>query len=198
MSKHLLLEGPSGTGKTTLLLKALGPLRQRAAGFVTQRMVDEKSRTRGFCLTRAKAAKTALIPFREDQPGIFLRDGSKMPDNRVFRDTGVELLHKQECDLFYVLDEIGGVELQEPLFYSALTELFLKNIPCIGVLKSELNFKHLAVNLAFPNESILQYRIFRERLQQNPNVEIVGVDKQNLPETEKKVKNFMKQIEVKM
>ncbi len=196
--RHLLLEGPSGVGKTTLLLNRLGSLRKEAGGFVTQRMEDEAGVTRGFCLTAAKSADTSHIPYREDRPGVFLKCGEKVPAGKVFLSTGMELLKNAEDCPFILLDEIGGVELLEPVFFFRLTELFSKNTPCIGVLKSTKNCAMLKQNIALMPDCFEQKcREFRTLLQDHPQVEIVRMERRDSTETVRKIDEFIKQIGVK-
>jgi Predicted nucleotide kinase len=196
--RHLLLEGPSGVGKTTLLLNRLGLLRREAGGFVTQRMEDEAGVTCGFCLTAAKSADTSRIPYREERPGIFLKCGVEVPARKVFLGIGMELLKNAESCPFILLDEIGGVELLEPAFFSRLTELFSKNTPCIGVLKSTKNCAMMKRNIALMPDCFEQKcREFRTFLQNNPQVEIVRVERRDSPEAVHKIDEFIRRIGVK-
>ena len=196
--RHLLLEGPSGVGKTTLLLNRLGFLCKEAGGFVTQRMVDEAGVTRGFCLTAAKSADTSHIPYREDQPGVFLKCGAEIPAEKVFLSTGMELLKNAEDCPFILLDEIGGMELLEPVFFFRLIELFSKNTPCIGVLKSTQNCAMMKQNIVLMPDCFEQKcREFRAYLQNNSQVEFVRMERRDSLEVLNKINEFIKRIGVK-
>lgn len=50
MPKHLFIEGPSGIGKTTLLLNELGSLRHRVGGFVSfcPKLVEARGLSQSF------------------------------------------------------------------------------------------------------------------------------------------------------
>lgn len=198
MSTHLLIEGPSGVGKSTLILNRLGALRQRAGGFVTQRMVDETGETRGFCLTQAKKADTVNIPYQKDRPGTFIRCETKLDSGGVFLSTGMELLKNTRDYPFILVDEIGGVELLEPIFFSRLTELFEKEIPCIGVLKSRQNCEQIMVNMNMPDLFIRKCGEFRRILQNNPEVEIVRMNRRNIPEITCRIDEFAARAEVRI
>ena len=49
----LLLEGPSGVGKSTLIYQYANGSEKVAGGFCCQRLRDEQGDTRAFCLSNA-------------------------------------------------------------------------------------------------------------------------------------------------
>lgn len=193
MSVHLLIEGPSGIGKTTLLLKKLGPLREMAGGFITQRMIDGEGGTRGFCLTAARAAESAAVPFIENQPDVFIDRASGTYLSGLFLSKGIELIRNPADCPFRITDEIGGVELLEPTFFSALVELFSKNTPCIGVLKSHPNSAHL-VSVIGSDTYGRKYAAFRENLLANPKVKIVSMNRRDEPEAVLEIDKFINTV----
>lgn len=192
---HLLLEGPSGIGKTTLILNKLGPLRQKAGGFVTRRMVDDTGASRGFCLTRANSAAGAFIPFNKNHPGIFIDHTSGTHSEAIFLEKGIGLLQNIEGYPYLITDEIGGVELLEPDFFLLLTELFSKNIPCIGVLKSRENSRHLVSAIGSDVYS-QRYAEFRKILRANSKVDIVFMKQRDEPKVVRKIDEFIQNIGV--
>ena len=171
-------------------------MRQSAGGFVTQRMVDVSGTTCGFCLTQAKLADTALIPYQRNRPGTFIRCGERIRSGGVFLNMGMELLRNTKVYPFVLVDEIGGVELLEPLFFSRLTELFSKETPCIGVLKSQENCKHMMTNMDMPDLFHRRCSAFRRILQDNPEVDIVCMDQRDEPEVTRRIDEFIARIEV--
>lgn len=196
MRKHLLLEGPSGVGKTTLILNMLGSLRRQTEGFVTQRMVDDTGRTCGFCLTPAKLADTAVIPYREQHRDAFIDCITNTYNFDVFINRGMKLLENVNGSPLILTDEIGGLELMEPIIFNKLTELFSKSIPCIGVLKSHDNCMRL-MNSKSCWQLYPRYTAFRKSLETNPWVDIVYMSWRDVPEIAGKINEFIVQIEGK-
>ncbi|WP_411678534.1 nucleoside-triphosphatase [Caproicibacter sp.] len=177
MSRHLLLEGASGVGKTTLILHTLGSFRRRAGGFVTQRMADESGFTKGFCLTPAGRAESAVIPYRPEQPGVFLLRG--VDGANAFAKAGFRLLEQPERFPFLLLDEIGGIELLNPAAFFHLGELFFKTTPILSVLKSVENCERMIENGGAPGEMLQENLLFRKMLAENPEVELLSMNREN-------------------
>ena len=48
MYRHLFLEGPIQTGKSTLLRRLLAPYKDQIGGFASQRMLNDDGRTIGY------------------------------------------------------------------------------------------------------------------------------------------------------
>lgn len=139
--KRLFLTGPSGCGKSTMLRKALQGKLAPAGGFTTDRVVDEAGRYRYFYLQRADGSGV---------PEIFLDLRQKPPvkHDAVFTGPAVELLREQAP--FFLLDEIGGMELLLPEFRAALDDFLASGIPCIGVLKGTKNGQALSRTAGLP------------------------------------------------
>ncbi len=132
MSRHLILTGPTGIGKSTLLRRALGPALAQAGGLVTEAAYGSRGELVGFTLSPAAAAG-GVVGFT---PELFL-DCSRFPprtDNEVFRGTGVRLLREAAWYPYALLDEFGGFELIIPQYRAALYELLRSDLPILGAL----------------------------------------------------------------
>ena len=150
MKKRLFLTGPIGCGKSTVLLKALGPdLFRHAGGFLTVRRRHADGTPADFVLMDPAGKETQVF--------LDLTDSQPRVDMTVFSGMGVALLNRAVNAPFVVLDEIGGMELQCPEFMAALTRLLRSDVPIIGVLKtSESAFqmeKTIGGNGAFQADS---------------------------------------------
>lgn len=128
MKKRLFLTGASGCGKSTMLQRALGERKRLSGGFLTLRDQDSQGRLHGFHLRSSDGSghRYRFLDFTEPEPRLHLQ---------VFSTIGVELLHQAARRPFAVLDEIGGIELLDERFVSALDRLFESGTPCIGVMK---------------------------------------------------------------
>lgn len=136
MKRRLLLTGPIGCGKSTLIRNALGPRILRAGGFVTERVM-EGERLAGFELLPAgDGGRTESVPAGARRRFLTFGENGVVRDEGVFRDYASGLLRQAKSAPFAVLDELGGFELCVPEFFAALTELLQSTVPCVGVLKS--------------------------------------------------------------
>ncbi len=179
--KHLFLEGPIQTGKSTLIQTLLAdrlPCHKYRtgliAGFTSQRLTlcgtdSLKYNTVAFRIAPPMSPLTE--PFDEkmldgnpDENGIFRyidTDGvsHKYPD--VFDALAVRL--KASCTgnapippRVILLDEIGGAELLSDSFREVLHEIIAGDIPCIGVIKLEENAANM-VSAASYDKSVLYF-----------------------------------------
>ena len=129
MKRRLFLTGPIGCGKSTVLMKALGPdLIRHAGGFLTVRRRHADGSPADFVLMDPAG--------KEMQVFLDLTGSQPRVDMTVFSDMGAALLNRAVNAPFVVLDEIGGMELQCPEFAAALTRLLDSDVPIIGVLKT--------------------------------------------------------------
>ena len=72
--KHLFLEGPVRTGKSTLLLECISDIREYAGGFCCIRLTDSSGNVRGFRLAPPDADYREQ-PYDSSLPDIFLESG---------------------------------------------------------------------------------------------------------------------------
>lgn len=193
MPKHLFLEGPSGIGKSTLLLEELGPLRRQAGGLVSLRLVDRDGCTRAFALASPSRSPCPVIPCSGDVPNVFLERGAEgtVWHAEVFEHAGMELLADAERRNLLVLDEIGGCELLSDAFRSRLLELLGGTVPCIGVLKSVDNAENMARRIGLPSAFLRHYRAFRRRVRSNPSVLLLSLSPDTREGVARRVRAFL-------
>ncbi len=143
MKRRLLLTGPIGCGKSTLIANALGGAIRHAGGFLTLRVI-EHGRLAGFDLAPACGGpRERFLSFGE---------GGAVRDERPFAVTAPALLKEAQKKKFALLDEIGGFELLCPDFYEALTRFFFSGTPCVGVLKALPSAEELTRRVDLPPE----------------------------------------------
>ena len=164
--KRLFLTGPSGCGKTTLLRKALQGRLSPAGGFITDRATDENGRYLYFYLQRANQTGTQEV-------FLDLRRKPPVRHNQVFTQTAVQLLVQPAP--FFLLDEIGGMELLLPEFRTALDAFLASDVPCIGVLKGMQNSLALTKTTNLPEAYLSAAEDLRHRLEADPHTQILEI-----------------------
>lgn len=119
MKRHLFLTGPIGCGKSTAIAQALGENLTRCGGFLTRRHREPHLH---FTLESTDGKhKETFLDFATGKPEVNLA---------VFSERYLQ-------GKILVLDEIGGIELLNPEFASALENILNSDIPILGVLKGE-------------------------------------------------------------
>ena len=161
----LFLEGPIQTGKSTLIRKILREVFDQdlsgVAGFTSQRITDSDGNLLGFRLAPAASdlSVTADSVGTDNVFKYFTPSGSKT-DMSVFETTGIELINeayaavKEGRAKVVLLDEIGGHELASSAFRNELYKLLDSDVPCIGVVKSQSNTKHMDPTLLMLNKEL--------------------------------------------
>ncbi|MGQ9591048.1 MAG: nucleoside-triphosphatase [Planctomycetota bacterium] len=127
---RILLTGPPGVGKTTVILRLLEKLggRVRAAGFTTSEIREGRAR-RGF---RATAVAGSSIVFsRRDLRGAPMV-GSYGVDVVAFEDLVLPEFSRP-ADLL-VIDEIGKMECLSPRFVRAVRDAFERPVPIVATV----------------------------------------------------------------
>ena len=163
--KRLFLTGPSGCGKSTLLRKALQNKLTPAGGFITERTTDENGRYLYFYLEPANGGDRHIF--------LDLRQKPPVRHNAVFTQTAVRLLAQPAP--FFLLDEIGGLELLLPEFRTALDAFFSSETPCIGVLKGMQNSQALTKTADLPDAYLTAAADLRRCLDADPHTQILEV-----------------------
>ena len=162
---NLFIEGPIQTGKSTtirnVLKDAFGPELSGVRGFTSQRITDPAGKLLAFRLAPADAEISIVAdPSRLDNIfKSFTPDGTRV-DMTVFETAGIDYMKKALADAragrahTILLDEIGGHELASEKFRRQLYELLDSEIPCIGVIKSSENTRHMDADLLQLNQEL--------------------------------------------
>lgn len=173
MERHLFLTGPTGSGKSAILKKALGARLCEAGGFVMRPGRGDYGELTGFTLAPAAVAG-GVEGFIEER---FL-DCTRFPprtDNEVFRTTGVRLLEESVWYPFVLLDEIGGFELVIPQFRTALEALLRSGRPILGALKTEEEAEALLEALGLGEKARSYIRALHRTLAEAPDARVLTV-----------------------
>ena len=151
MKRHLFLTGSIGCGKSTAITVALGEKITQCGGFLTRRYRDPYLH---FTLESSDGkVKKTFLDFASGKPEVDLTVFSQ-------KDLRGEIL---------VLDEIGGIELLNPEFASALEAVLSSGIPILGVLKGEGAAGALIDRLGLTEEYHWAAGKLRQQLYNDPN-----------------------------
>lgn len=149
MKSIFLLTGPPGSGKTSLIKKAVARLEIKAGGFYTEEIKSQGVR-QGFRLVTLDGETAVLShlyfksPHRVSKYGVDVESLDKVGVTAIERAT-------KECELV-VIDEIGKMELFSAKFREAvlnilnsgkrlLATIMLNPNPCTDVIKSQPQVK---------------------------------------------------------
>lgn len=176
MKKRILLYGPIGCGKSTIIRNALGKEAEHAGGYITLRVFENDLMT-GFDLAPA-AALTNPEALKEAERFLNFT-GKPRRDPSVFSGLGRRLLREALEKPFAVADEFGGVELLIPEFMESLRNLLSSDVPCIGVFKTQTASEELIRRLHLGEDYISAYRSLYETLSVDPDTEILSTFGQN-------------------
>mgnify|MGYP006286858435 CR=1 FL=1 len=131
-SRWLLLTGKPGSGKTTLIRKALDATQVRAGGFLTEEIRENNRRT-GFGIETLNGKRGLLA--RRGAHDTLPRIGSYSVDTSVMSDIAVPALREAggSADVV-VIDEIGKMEMLCPAFVQELHRLTASETPVLGTI----------------------------------------------------------------
>jgi nucleoside-triphosphatase len=133
MMKHvLLLTGLPGTGKTSLIKKALAEVSLKAGGFYTEEIRSREGVRLGFRLVTLDGRRATLAHLKTKGPPRVSRYGV---DIAALEDTGVPALNNasQSADLV-IIDEIGKMEMLSPQFREAVSRILDSGKPVLGTI----------------------------------------------------------------
>jgi nucleoside-triphosphatase len=128
-ARHLLLTGPPGCGKTTVLLRAVGLLRNAGAalfGFTTPEIRDARTRT-GFALELLSGEREVLAsvdfpgPARVGRYGVRVDVLDRLAVPEVARGIAAA---RDGAEVVIAMDEIGKMELFSQSFRQAVLAAF--------------------------------------------------------------------------
>ena len=151
MKRHLFLTGPIGCGKSTAIAAALGGRLPQCGGFLTRRYREPHLH---FTLEAPDGSvRKTFLDFSS---------GTPCTDLTVFSGTFLQ-------GTVLVLDEIGGIELLNPAFASALETALSSGLPILGVLKGEGPAGALIEKLGLTEEYCLAADSLRRQLHSDRN-----------------------------
>src|SRR5919106_5609716 len=156
---RILLTGPPGCGKTTVILRTLGLLSQPAAGFYTEEVRSRGVGARlGFDVVALDGRRGPLA--RVGREGA--RVGKYAVDLQMFEDVGVRALEAglREPHQLLVLDELGKMEFLSAAFVHLLEQVFRSPNPVLGTI-------------------LYRQHPLGDRLRQAPGAELIQVTTRN-------------------
>lgn len=118
--KKILLTGPPGCGKTTVVRKVADLVRGSASGFVTEEARDERGQRIGFRVTSLDGKRGELA---RKGPGPGPRVGSYLVNVEDFERVAIPSL-SAEAGGVLLIDEIGKMECRSDEFVRSVERLF--------------------------------------------------------------------------
>jgi nucleoside-triphosphatase len=153
MGTALLVSGPPGSGKTTLIRTVLGQLSVRAGGFLTEEVREGGERV-GFRVTALDGRSGVLAAARGGEGPQVGRYRVDVPTLEAIAVVALEAA-TAGADLI-VVDEIGKMELCSPRFLPALEAALASGKPFLG---SILHAPHPVTNAIKQRPEVELYRL---------------------------------------
>jgi len=130
MKKNILVTGPPGSGKTTLIEKIVGRLGTPLIGFLT-REIRENGRRVGFSIETFDGRREILAHIEMESPFHVGRYGVKM---ETLESLAVPSLSANSPDILIVIDEIGKMECLSTSFTRAVQEALDSANPVLATI----------------------------------------------------------------
>jgi nucleoside-triphosphatase len=170
MTKVCLLTGSPGSGKTTVIRKALARTASNAAGFYTEELRTGGIR-QGFSLTTLDGTTTTLAHVSISSP---YRVGKYGVDIASLDSIGVTaLLEAIDRSEVIVIDEIGKMELFSPRFREAVLKAIDSGKRVLGTI-------------------MLNAHPFADRVKSHPGVSIKHINRENREQVLDEVSQWLK------
>jgi nucleoside-triphosphatase len=133
----ILVTGPPGCGKTTLIRGVVEALRQEGhepGGFITEERRDARGARTGFDIVTLDGRRARLAVLARDLPGA-PRVGRYAVDVASLESVAVPALAAAiDSGRLVVIDEIGKMELLSPALQRAVIEAFRRNRCLLGTI----------------------------------------------------------------
>ncbi len=171
MSNNIMLTGPPGCGKTTLIKQIAEQMAPDAAGFYTEEIRKDGKRE-GF-----------RIEFLDGGSGVLARKGFKSKHRVGSYGVDLEefesLLEKEKLNILnspcVIIDEIGKMELFSHKFRGIIGELLNSNQTLVGTI-------------------IYKAHPFADSIKAREDVVLIKMDRNTFQNTKSKVLNILKLI----
>ncbi len=128
--KRILLTGPPGCGKTTVVRKVADLLSGAASGFYTDEVRDDNGQRLGFQVTSLEGKRGELA--RKD-PGPGPRVGAYLVNVESFERIALPSL-ETEANRVLLIDEIGKMECCSGEFVRRVGEVFGADTPILATI----------------------------------------------------------------
>ncbi|NMB40761.1 MAG: hypothetical protein GX996_02360 [Firmicutes bacterium] len=199
MKKNLFLQGDIGVGKSKMIRENLLPYLAKAGGFFVQRIFIGDSYA-GFKLNPLRGVEEYQLNKNVDNlkevDNLFLygdEKGNWHKNMQVFENSGRAYLKKSLATKknLILLDELGGIELDCPVFMEVVMEVLDSGIPALGVLKSPQNVEKLESGLGDKLQNVELEDSYLKRMKNHPQMELLEVTETNYQEVNSKIKAFV-------
>lgn len=165
MHRHILICGPIGVGKSTLILRLLVDSGRPVSGYVTKSL---KKRPDGY-------HEIYMFAPGDVDNAVYLAECDSVHrsvNTGVFETLGVELLSRVKPGDIILMDEIGFMEEAAPRFTERVLELLDGDITVIGAVKN-----------SHPDSAYLN------AVRNHPNVDLYSITEENRDELLMLLKN---------
>ena len=206
MKRHLFLQGNIGIGKSTLIQKTILPHINDVGGYFVQRIYlkENQEKFTGFAVKPLESDKeyqlNSHVNKLTDVKGLFLFCNSK----GIWEQIPLAFIQAATCFLktsllhgkkLILMDELGGMELQDKAFSDMVFHFLDENIPVLGVLKSPVNIEKLLKAVGEKDDTIFEGMLHRyDKIKNHKETELMMVCGTADSFVEKRLRMFIKGI----